>query len=101
MPPSMKSVQKKTDRKAVIALFTAKHILANSDIVNSLAVEHRLHFFDEVVRQFIWDKVIEELALEYMASKKVPRQRRIAKVIKDQIEAAMSGQYDEEFDVKW
>lgn len=101
MPPSTKSEQKKTNRKAVIALFTAKHILANSDIVNSLAVEHRLHFFDEAVRQFVWEQIIEELALEYMVSKKVPRQRRISKIIKDKIAALMEGQYDEEFNVKW
>ena len=93
--------RKKSDRKTVIALFTAKHILSNSEIVNDLAVEHRLHYLDEVIRQFIWDRVIEELATEYMVSKKVPRQRRISKVIKDEMTALFDGKYDEEFTVKW
>jgi len=93
--------KKKTDRKTVIALFTAKHILANSEMVNDLAVEHRLHFLDEVIRQFLWDRIIEELATEYMASKKIPRQRRVSKVIKDEMVALFDGKYDQEFTVKW
>lgn len=97
----MKSGKKtQPNRKAVIALFTAKHILSSSDAVNDLAVENRLHFLDEVVRQFLWEKIIEELALEYMASKKVPRARRIIKVIKDEMTALFDGKYDEEFDIK-
>lgn len=93
--------RKKTDRKTVIALFTAKHVLANSEIVNDLAVEHRLHYLDEVIRQFIWDRVIEQLAAEYMAGRKVPRQRRISKVFKDEMTALFEGKYDEEFTIKW
>lgn len=93
--------KKAASRKSVIALFTAKHILANSDIVNNLAIEYRLHFLDEVVRQFIWEKIIETLAAEYMVAKKVPRQRRMSKVIKDEMAALFAGKYDEEFSVKW
>jgi hypothetical protein len=89
------------DRKKSIALFTAKHIIGNSDIVHSLAAENRLHFLDEVVRQFLWERIIEELANEYMVSKKVPRQRRIAKVVKDEIELLFEGKYDNEFTIKW
>lgn len=92
---------KTTDRKTVIALFTAKHILSNSEVVNDLAVEHRLHFLDEVIRQFIWDKILEQLANEYMVGKKVPRQRRMSKVIKDEMTALFEGKYDEEFTIKW
>lgn len=98
----MKSGKKnQTNRKTVIALFTAKHILANSDIVNDLAVQYRLHFLDETVRQFLWEKIIETLAAEYMVSKKVPRTRRMIKVIKDEMSNLFDGKYDEEFDVKW
>lgn len=98
----MKSGKKnQTSRKAVVALFTAKHILANSDIVNDLAVQYRLHFLDETVRQFLWEKIIETLAAEYMVSKKVPRTRRMIKVIKDEMSNLFDGKYDEEFDVKW
>lgn len=89
------------ERKKVVALFTAKHIIGNSDIVHNLALECRLHFLDEEVRQFIWERVIEELALEYLASKKVPRQRRIIKVIKDEMSFLFEGKYDEEFEIKW
>lgn len=89
------------ERKRGIALFTAKHIIGNSDIVHNLAVECRVHFLEETIRQFLWEKVIEELASEYMISKKVPRQRRIAKVIKDEMSFLFEGKYDEEFEIKW
>lgn len=89
------------DRKSVVALFTAKHILANSDILNELAVQYRLHFLNETVRQFIWERIIETLASEYLMSKRVPRTRRMIKVIRDEMSALLTGTYDEEFDIKW
>lgn len=44
---------------------------------------------------------METLAAEYMVAKKVPRQRRMSKVIKDEMVALFAGKYDEEFSVKW
>lgn len=97
----MKNRKNSLERRKVVALFTAKHIIENSDIVHNLALECRLQYLDEVVRQFIWERVIEELANEYIISKKVPRQRRIVKVIKDEMAFLFEGKYDEEFEIKW
>lgn len=102
MGQRMKSGRKnQTNKKAVVALFTAKHILANSDIVNELAVQHRLHFLEEAVRQFVWEQIIDIMAAEYLVSKKVPRTRRMIKIIKDEMTSLFEGKYDEEFNVKW
>jgi hypothetical protein len=97
----MKSNQRKNSKHTLVALFTAKHIVGNSDLVNDLAMENRLHFLDEAVRQFLWERIVEELALEYVVSKKIPRHRRVIKVIKDEMAALFEGKYDEEFQIKW
>ena len=97
----MSKPRDRLERKKNIAVFTAKHIIGNSDAVHNLAVENRLHYLEDTIRQFVWERVIEELANEYVVSKKVPRQRRIIKVIKDEMASLFSGKYDEEFEIKW
>ena len=95
----MKSPVKKTNRKSVIALFTASHLLANSDLVHRIAAESRMFLLEESVRLLVWNKVIEELALEYLVSKKIPRNRRIAQLFKRHMAALFRGDYDGPEDV--
>lgn len=97
----MKLPKKSVSRKESIKLFTANHILASSEIVNSLAVAGRLHYLEDSVRNLVWHAVIAELAEEYLISNKVPRRRRIAKVIKDQLTILFRGDYDDKIVVKW
>ena len=86
------------DRKSVIALFTAKHILANSDVVQAVAAEHRLYLLDEAVGRFLFDKIVEQLAAEYLVAKKVPRRRRITRVFRSEMSLLFSGEYDSKFE---
>ena len=86
------------DRKSDIALFTAKHILANSEVVQQAADEHRMYLLDEFVARFIFDRIVQQLALEYLVAKKVPRRRRITRVFRGEMSLLFSGHYDSEFE---
>jgi hypothetical protein len=86
------------DRKSNIALFTAKHILANSEVVRQTVDEHRMYLLDESVARFILDRIVNQLALEYLVAKKVPRRRRITRVVRGEMSLLFSGHYDNEFE---
>lgn len=80
--------------------FSAKAKIESLQQVEDTFIELRGHYLNEVVGQFIWEQIVICLANDYMHSKQLPKYRKIYKVVRDEINALMSGQYDEEFDVK-